>query len=110
MGTDYRGPCGHYKDFASYSEEFRSPGGGLSRRTTCLDNQGISSGRVSLAVSFKQQHGGALSSTAGLGEVKCMSVSESGTGINMPPLVGMGGRGPSDINDIFCLCDTHLSS
>ena len=34
VGTDYRGPCGHYKDFASYSEEFRSPGGGLSRRMT----------------------------------------------------------------------------
>lgn len=34
VGTDYGGPCGHCKDFASYSEEFRTSGGGLSSRTT----------------------------------------------------------------------------
>lgn len=31
MGTDHRGLCGPYEDFAFYSEEFRSPGRGLSR-------------------------------------------------------------------------------
>ena len=54
-GTDHGGPCGHYKDFAFYSEEFRSHRRGLSRAMMSSD---LCLEKILLAVILRIDSGG----------------------------------------------------